>query len=67
MGVQVPPRTPSLHDGTADHPVCGFVRRPDGDGFLLSNVWRSESDMRPFYDDVALPRLAEAGLQHEES
>ena len=41
--------------------------RPDGDGFLLSNVWRNESDMRPFYDDVVLPRLAEAGLQHEES
>jgi hypothetical protein len=41
--------------------------RPDGDGFLLFNVWRNESDMRPFYDDVVLPRLAEAGLQHEES
>jgi len=36
--------------------------RADGDGFMLCNVWRTEDDMRSFYDAVVLPRLAEAGL-----
>jgi len=40
--------------------------RPSGDGFLLCNIWRSEADMRPFYDEVILPRLSEAGLAHED-
>jgi len=40
--------------------------RPAGDGFLLCNVWRTEADMRSFYDGVILPRLAEAGLKPQE-
>ena len=43
------------------------LTRSPGDGFLLINVWRSEAEMRPFYDDVILPQLAEVGLAHEES
>ena len=43
------------------------LTRPHGEGFLLINVWRSEDEMRPFYDDVVLPQLAEVGLDHEES
>lgn len=42
------------------------VVRPAGEGFLLSQVWRGETDMRPFYDDVMLPRLIEAGLEPRE-
>ena len=33
---------------------------------MLCNVWRAEADMRPFYDGVVLPQLAEAGLSFEE-
>lgn len=40
--------------------------RPSGDGFVLCNVWRAEADMRPFYDGVILPKLADAGLSFEE-
>ncbi len=43
------------------------LTRPQGDGFILTNVWRSEAEMRPFYDEVVLPALAEAGLEPEES
>ena len=41
--------------------------RPAGEGFLLRDVWRSETEMRPFYDDVILPKLPDAGLVPEES
>jgi len=40
--------------------------RPAGDGFLLCNVWRTEADMRQFYDAVILPGLAAAGFASEE-
>ena len=40
--------------------------RPSGEGFQLFNVWRSEGEMKPFYDEVILPRLADAGLTPEE-
>ncbi len=42
------------------------LARPEGDGFLLFDVWRGEADMRPFYEDVILPKLADAGLEPEE-
>ena len=42
------------------------VVRPAGEGFLLSQVWRGEADMRPFYDEVMLPRLVDAGLEPRE-
>lgn len=40
---------------------------PTGDGFTLCNVWRTEGDMAQFYEQVILPKLAEAGLAHEHS
>jgi hypothetical protein len=46
-------------------PMVHFAR-PSGDGFMLCNVWRAEADMRSFYDDVILPKLADAGLSPEE-
>ncbi len=41
------------------------LTRPEGDGFLLLDVWRSETEMQPFFDEVVLPHLAEAGLSHD--
>jgi hypothetical protein len=38
---------------------------PTESGFTLSNVWRSETEMRPFFDEVILPALATAELAHE--
>ena len=43
--------------------LMGHLTRPEGDGFLLSDVWRSEADMRPFYEDVMRPKLTDAGLR----
>lgn len=39
------------------------LARPDGDGVLLVNVWRTEAEMSAYYDEVILPRLADAGLE----
>ena len=41
------------------------IIRPDGDGFLMSAVWRNEDEMRPFYD-VILSKLADLGLEPDE-
>ena len=40
--------------------------KPVGEGFALVNVWRNEADAQPFLDGVILPKLAAAGLTHEE-
>ncbi len=41
------------------------LARPEGDGILLVDVWRNESEWRSFFDDVFLPRLTAEGLTHE--
>jgi len=41
------------------------VNRPDEDGFLMIGVWRSEPEMRTFYESTLLPLLAAIGLQAE--
>ena len=38
------------------------VVRPEGDGFVIIEVWRDEDTMRRFNDAVLVPRLAEQGL-----
>jgi len=40
---------------------------PSGQGLVIQDVWRTEADMRAFYDTVLLPALSELGLQAEES
>jgi hypothetical protein len=52
--------------GPPDGLMAHFAR-PAGEGFLICNVWRSETEMKPFYDDVVLPGLADAGLVPDES
>ena len=47
--------------------LMAHIGHPSGDGFVLCNVWRSEADMRSYYDEVILPKLAEAGLEPEAS
>jgi len=47
--------------------LMAHIGHPSGDGFVLCNVWRSEADMRSFHDEVLLPKLAEIGLEPEES
>lgn len=51
--------------GPPDGLMVHFAR-PAKDGFLLCNVWRNEADMRSFYDDVVVPKLADVGLAAEE-
>lgn len=41
--------------------------RPEGDGFLMVNVWRSKEDMEPFFDDIVRPALGQAGLAGDPS
>lgn len=43
--------------------LMAHIAHPSGDGFVLCDVWRSEPEMRSFYDEVVLPKLAEAGLE----
>lgn len=50
----------------AGGPPAGLMAhlvRPSGEGFLICNVWRTEVEMRAFYDEVVLSRLNEAGLE----
>lgn len=56
MEMDGPPVGLMVHIG---HP-CG------GTGFMICDVWRSEAEMRSFYDAILLPKLAEAGLEPEE-
>jgi hypothetical protein len=35
---------------------------PDGDGFVIAEVWRGETEGRPYVDDVLRPLLADLGL-----
>jgi hypothetical protein len=46
----------------AAYAMLAHIVHPSGSGFMLCGVWRSEADMRPFHDDVVVPKLAEAGL-----
>jgi hypothetical protein len=55
--------------GEMGSPPAGLMvhlARPEGDGFRLSTVWRSDGEMRPFLQDVILPKLADAGFEFEE-
>lgn len=47
--------------------LMAHITYPSGDGFALCDVWRSEAEMRSFYNEVVLPKLAEAGLKPKES
>lgn len=42
------------------------IAHPAGDGFVIQDVWRTEAEMRSYYDAVVLPALTATGLTHEE-
>jgi len=42
--------------------LMSHVVYPDGDGFVIAEVWRAGSEGQPYIDDVLRPLLAEAGL-----
>ena len=54
----------------AGGPPAGLMAhmvRPDGEGFVIIGVWRSEPEMRQFNESVVLPGLDEVSLVPGES
>ena len=49
----------------AGGPPAGLMSHavyPEDDGFIIAEVWRTESEGQPYIDDVLRPLLAEVGL-----
>lgn len=49
----------------AGGPPAGLMSHavyPEGDGCIIAEVWRTESEGQPYVDDVLGPLLAEVGL-----
>lgn len=46
--------------------LMAHIGHPAGEGFIIQDVWRTEADMRSFYDTVFLPALTTLGLTHEQ-
>ena len=49
----------------AGGPPAGLMSHavyPEGDGFVIAEVWRAESDGQSYIGDVLRPLLAESGL-----
>jgi hypothetical protein len=42
------------------------VARPEGDGFLLLQVWRTEGEARRSFEESIRPELTRLGLTHGE-
>ena len=40
---------------------------PEGDGFVVADVWRTEADGRRFFDEVLRPLVTELGLTAHET
>ena len=49
-------------DGLMSHAVY-----PEGEGFIVAQVWRSEADGRPYVDDVLRPMVTGLGLNAHET
>ncbi|WP_350277589.1 hypothetical protein [Kribbella sp. HUAS MG21] len=47
--------------------LMSHVVYPDGDGFVVADVWRTESEGSSFVDDVLRPLLAELHLKAGET
>jgi hypothetical protein len=47
--------------------LMSHVAYPEGDGFVVAQVWRAQTEGQPYFDDVLLPLLAELGLKTQES
>ncbi len=42
--------------------LMSHVVYPEGDGFVVAEVWRTEAEGQTYVDDVLRPLVAEAGL-----
>jgi hypothetical protein len=49
-------------DGLMSHAVY-----PEGDGFIIAEVWRGETEGRPYLDDVLRPLVTGLGLNAGET
>ena len=47
--------------------LMSHVVYPDGDGFVLAEVWRTEAEGQTYLDDVLRPMMAELGLAPQET
>lgn len=47
--------------------LMAHVVYPDGDGFVLAEVWRTEAEGRSYLDDVVRPLLTELGLTSQDT
>ena len=54
----------------AGGPPAGLMSHavyPDGDGFVIAEVWRAESEGQSYIDDVLRPLLDESGLTGQDT
>jgi hypothetical protein len=47
--------------------LMSHVVYPEGDGFVVADVWRTEAEGRPYVDDVLRPLVTELGLTTSET
>ena len=47
--------------------LMSHVVYPEGDGFVVAEVWRTESQGQPYVDDVLRPLLADLHLTASET
>ena len=47
--------------------LMSHVVYPEGDGFVVAEVWRTEADGHPYVDDVLRPLVTELGLTAHET
>ncbi len=47
--------------------LMSHVAYPEGGGFVIAEVWRTEAEGRPYVDDVLRPLLTELGLNAHET
>ncbi len=54
----------------AGGPPAGLMSHavyPEGDGFVIAEVWRAEAEGQSYIDDVLRPLLAESGLTGQDT
>ncbi len=54
----------------AGGPPAGLMSHavyPEGDGFIIAEVWRGETEGRPYIDDVLRPLVTGLGLNADET
>jgi hypothetical protein len=47
--------------------LMAHVVYPEGEGFVVADVWRTEAEAQTFVDDVLLPLLSDLDLTASES